>query len=539
MTCSAQPGIIPQPARMEVRVGEFELRAATRILTDAASAGDGKVLAGMLRGGTGFRLGVGRSSGSSASAGSNSEGRRVGGDDVILIRRIGDDANREIGGPGEGYGLEVTPKKVTITAKGSAGAFYAFQTIRQLLPREIPSEKVVSGVKWTLPCVKIEDAPRFGWRGLMLDVGRHFQPVEFVKKFIDGMALHKFNVFHWHLTEDQGWRIEIKKYPRLTKVGSRRAQTVIGRNSETYDGTPHGGFYTQDEIRDVVKYAAARHITIVPEIEMPGHAQAAVASYPELACAKGPFKVMERWGISRDVYCAGNEAVFGFLEDVLSEVMGLFPGKFIHIGGDECPKERWEACPKCKTRMKAEGLKDGHELQSYLVRRIERFLAGNGRRLIGWDEILEGGLAPGATVMSWRGVKGGITAVKAGHDAVMAPMPFTYFNFYQGRNREREPLAFGHYLPLGKAYQFEPVPKALSAKEARHILGAQGQLWSEYLTDPKGIEYMTYPRAAALAEVLWSPAGSKDYPNFLRRLGIHLKRLDTLGICHRRAGQTH
>jgi len=504
---------------MEARPGAFELQPTTRIATDTASADDGRLLAEMLGKATGFRLAV--------------IDERDAGRGVISIRRGASDIGQE-GGP-EGYRLEVTPGRVTISAPESAGVFHAFQTVRQLLPREILSENPVSGVAWTMPCVRIEDAPRFAWRGMMLDVSRHFQPAKFVKKFIDGMALHKFNVFHWHLTEDQGWRIEIKKYPRLTEIGSRRAQTVVGR-SDTYDGTPHGGYYTQDEIREVVAYAAARHITILPEIEMPGHAQAALASYPELACTPGPCKVMESWGISRDVYCAGNERVYGFLEDVLSEVLELFPGRFIHIGGDECPKGRWEACPKCEARIKAEGLKDGHELQSYFVRRIERFLASKGRRLVGWDEILEGGLAPGATVMSWRGVKGGITAAKSGHDAVMAPMTYTYLNFYQSRAKAREPLSFDHFLPLDKVYRFDPVPAALSAEEARHILGGQGQLWSEYLPDEERIEYMAYPRAAALAEALWSPTGVKDYRDFKRRLGEHLKRLDMLGIGYRPIG---
>ena len=517
--------IIPRPAGMETRPGAFELRPRTRIVTDAASAPDGALLAEMLGRATGFPLPVTRERGGEA--------------DVIVVRREAGSIG-PIGPMGpmpEGYRLEVAREKVTITSPGAAGAFYACQTIRQLLPAEILNEKPVGGVPWTLPCALIEDGPRFPWRGLMLDVSRHFATAKFVKKFIDAMALHKFNVFHWHLTEDQGWRIEIKKYPRLTEIGAHRAQTVRGLNTDCYDGTPHGGFYTQDEIREVVAYAAARHVTIVPEIEMPGHAQAALAAYPELACTRGPFKVMERWGISGDVYCAGNERVYGFLEEVLTEVLELFPGRFIHIGGDECPKERWLACPKCRTRMRKEGLKDGHQLQSYFVRRIERFLSSKGRRLVGWDEILEGGLAPGATVMSWRGVKGGITAAKAGHDAVMAPMPFTYLNFYQSRARGREPLAFGGFLPLHKVYQFEPVPAALSAVSAtlaRHILGGQGQLWSEYLPDEERIEYMAYPRAAALAEVLWSAPGLKNYAGFKQRLAVHLKRLEILGIRYRR-----
>jgi len=498
---------------IELRPGAFELGPGTRIVTDAASEQEGRLLAEMLGKATGFRLAV--TTGREASSG------------AISIQRGA--------GPGnpEGYRLEVSPRRMTIRAPEPAGVFYAFQTIRQLLPPEILGGKPVAGVAWTIPCAIIEDAPRFAWRGLMLDVCRHFAPKEFVKKFIDGMALHKFNVFHWHLTEDQGWRIEIKKYPRLTEIGSRREQTVIGHNTRSYDGKPHGGFYTQDEIREVVAHAAARHVRIVPEIEMPGHAQAALASHPELACAPGPFKVMERWGISREVYCAGNERVFAFLEDVLAEVLELFPGRFIHIGGDECPKDRWRACPRCRARMKAEGLRNGRQLQSYFVRRIGDFLSSKGRRLVGWDEILEGGLAPGATVMSWRGMEGGITAAKSGHDAVMAPRPFTYLDQYQSRARRREPLAIGGFLPLEKVYRHDPVPAALSADEGRHILGGQGQLWREYMPDEKQVEYMAYPRAAALAETLWSQPASKNYADFQRRLAIHLKRLDILGVQYR------
>jgi hexosaminidase len=501
---------------MDSRPGTFEMRPTTQIVTDAASGAEGTLLSEMLGKATGYRLVVAQSSGADR--------------DVILIQR---DADPERLGR-EGYRLDVTPEKVTLSAPEATGIFYGLQTIRQLLPAEILKESTVRGVAWTMPCVSIEDVPRFPWRGLMLDVCRHFMPKEFVKKFIDTMALHKFNVFHWHLTEDQGWRIEIRKYPRLTEIGSRRAQTVIGRNTDRGDGKPHGGFYTHGDIREVVAYAAARHITVVPEIEMPGHAMAALASYPELACAPARFKVMEEWGISHDVYCAGNERVFVFLEDVLMDVMELFPGEFIHIGGDECPKDRWEACPKCQARMKAQGLKDGRELQSYFVRRVGEFLASSGRRLVGWDEILEGGLAPGATVMSWRGLEGGIAAAKAGHDVVMAPNTHTYLDHYQSQATDAEPPAIGGYLPLEKVYQFEPVPAELSADEARHILGGQGQLWSEYLPDGRQVEYMAYPRAAALAEVLWTPGKLKDYADFSRRLAGHLRRLDALGVNYRR-----
>ena len=500
---------------MEAHPGSFALRPTTRIVIDAASEHEGRFLAEMLGKATGFHLAVTQKRGADS--------------DVIFIQRA---ASPGYPAP-EGYRLEVTPGKVTIHSPEGAGAFYATQTIRQLLPPEILSEKRVNGVAWTMPCVIIEDAPRFPWRGLMLDTCRHFAPKEFVKKFIDAMALHKFNVFHWHLTEDQGWRIEIKKYPRLTEIGSRRAQTMIGRNPGSGDGKPHGGFYTQNDIRELVAYAATRHVRIVPEIEMPGHALAALAAYPELACASGPFEVMESWGISHDVYCAGNERVFGFLEDVLTEVLALFPGQFIHIGGDECPKDRWEACPKCQARMKAEGLRNGRELQSYFVRRIGDFLSSKGRRLVGWDEILEGGLPTGATVMSWRGVEGGIAAARSGHDVVMAPNTYTYLDHYQSDATTREPLAIGGFLPLAKVYQFDPVPAELSAGEARHILGGQGQLWTEYMPDGKQVEYMAYPRAVALAETLWTPPALMNYADFSRRLAAHLPRLDILGIHYR------
>ncbi len=394
----------------------------------------------------------------------------------------------------EGYELSVTPQGVTLRAPKPAGLFYGVQTLRQLL---LPGGK-------SFPVVEIEDQPRFAWRGLMLDVCRHYFPLEFVLRLIDAMALHKLNVLHWHLTDDQGWRIEIKRYPRLAEVGSRRSASPFPADRHSQDGVPYGGFFTQEQVKQVVAYAAERFIRVVPEIEMPGHAMGALASYPELGCTGGPYQVRTFWGIEKDVFCAGNEQVYTFLENVLDEVLDLFPSQFIHIGGDECPKERWETCPKCQEAIQKNGLQDPHELQSHFVRRIEAYLNRKGRRLIGWDEILEGGLAPNATVMSWRGISGGIQAAKEGHDVVMTPNSHCYLDYYQAEDRDAEPPAIGGFLPLETAYAFDPVPEGFSAEEAAHILGGQGNLWTEYIPDEAQASYMLFPRATALAEVFWS-----------------------------------
>jgi len=359
-------------------------------------------------------------------------------------------------------------------------------------------------------------------------------PVEFVKRYIDLLAMLKMNVFHWHLTEDQGWRIEIKRYPELTRIGSRRSSSPVPGDPSQQDGKPYAGFYTQDEIRQVVAYAAERHVNVVPEIEMPGHSMAALASYPELGCTGGPYQVRTQWGIEEDVYCAGNEEVFEFLENVLDEVLDLFPSPFIHVGGDECPKSRWRECPKCQARIKEENLADEDELQSYFIRRIENYLSNRGRRLIGWDEILEGGLAPGATVMSWRGTEGGIRAAQSGHDVVMTPFTHCYFDYYQSEDHENEPAGIGGYLPLETVYAYEPVPEELTPEQGEHILGAQGNVWTEYIFSPAQVEYMAYPRAIALAEVVWTPAEGRDYPDFLRRLEPYLLRLDRMGVNYRK-----
>ena len=433
----------------------------------------------------------------------------------------------------EGYKLTVSRNSVTVRSSTPTGIFWGIQTLRQLLPVEIESLEQVEDVAWVIPAIEIVDEPRYSYRGLHLDVGRHFFPVEFIKRYIDLMALHKLNYFHWHLTEDQGWRIEIKKYPKLTEVGAYRKESMLGHyRDQKFDGTRYGGFYTQDEIKDVVAYAGKLNITVIPEIELPGHSMAALASYPELGCTGGPYEVGTKWGVIKEVYCAGNDQTFQFLEDVLTEVIELFPGKYIHIGGDECPKERWIECKKCQARIKEEGLKDEHELQSYFIKRIETFLNSHGKKLIGWDEILEGGLAPEATVMSWRGIKGGIEAAKQHHEVIMTPTDFMYFDYYQAPE-ENEPLAIGGFLSLEKVYSYEPAPDELDENEVKYILGAQGNVWTEYMKTVDYVEYMVYPRACALSEITWSQKDKRNYDDFLNRLEGHLQRLDLLGVNYR------
>jgi hexosaminidase len=408
-----------------------------------------------------------------------------------------------------------------------AGLFYGVQTLRQLIPARGPAGRRA------IPAVTVVDRPRFRYRGMHLDVARHVFPVRFIERYIDLLARYKLNVFHWHLTDDQGWRIEIRKYPRLTEVGAWRRETVREKNLEPYigDGIPYGGFYTQAQVREIVSYARRRHVTVIPEIELPGHAQAALAAYPELACTPGPFEVRTTWGVDEDVFCP-TERTFAFLEDVLTEVLALFPSPYIHIGGDEVPKIRWEESAEAQAVMRREGLKDEHELQSWFIRRIERFLTARGRRLIGWDEILEGGLAPQATVMSWRGTAGGVAAAQQGHDAVMTPGSHLYFDYYQG-DPAFEPLAIGGLTPLEKVYAYEPIPDTLTPAEAGHILGAQANVWTEYLKTPAQVEYMALPRMLALAEVVWSPREARDWAGFARRLSPELSRLDRLGVNYR------
>ncbi|MCF8265089.1 MAG: family 20 glycosylhydrolase [Melioribacteraceae bacterium] len=420
----------------------------------------------------------------------------------------------------EDYFLTVN-EGITIKAKSSIGLFYGVQSLLQLLPSEIyGNEKIEDEI--ILPKVTIIDGPRFNYRGMHLDVCRHFFPVDFVKKYIDFLAMHKMNKFHWHLTEDQGWRIEIKKYPKLTEVGAYRNETMG-------DGKKYGGFYTQEEIVEVVNYAKSRFIDVIPEIEMPGHALAALASYPEYACTDGPFEVATEWGIFDDIYCAGKEETFIFIENILAEVIELFPGEYVHIGGDEAPKTKWKNCKDCQNKIRTEGLKDEHELQSYFIRRIEKFLSSKGKKLVGWDEILEGGLAPQATVMSWRGTEGGIAAAKSGHDAIMTPTSYCYFDYYQSKP-ETEPISIGGYLPISKVYGYEPIPTELNSDEAKHILGAQANVWTEYIPNTKHVEYMVFPRIAAMSEVVWSKAENKSYSRFVDKLGIQFKRYSSMDV---------
>ncbi|MGH1435154.1 MAG: glycoside hydrolase family 20 protein [Lewinella sp.] len=425
----------------------------------------------------------------------------------------------------EGYHLSITPQQVSVQAATAKGIFYAVQSLRQLLSFDAQSEGV-----WFFPCAEIEDEPRFSYRGMHLDVARHFYPVESVKKIIDQLAYHKMNTFHWHLTDDQGWRIEIKKYPKLTEVGAFRNGTLVGHYNDEphqFDGQRYGGFYTQEEIKEVIRYAEERFVQVIPEIELPGHAQAALAAYPELACTEGPFEVWQKWGVSENIFCP-TEATFTFLENVLAEVAGLFPGKYIHIGGDECPKSAWENSAFCQQLMKEQGLKDEHELQSYFIRRIEAFLNEKGKQIIGWDEILEGGLAPNATIMSWRGIEGGIEAANADHDVIMTPTSHCYLDYYQSDHPD-EPLAIGGLTPLEKVYGYNPIPEELPASQHHFILGAQANVWTEYIITQEKLEYMIFPRLCALAEVVWS-GENREFEDFVVRLTTHLQRLEKMGI---------
>ena len=445
----------------------------------------------------------------------------------------------------EGYLLNVTPSSVSVTANTKAGIVYGIQTLFQILPA-IRTNEILE-----IPALHVKDYPRFKWRGMHLDVSRHFFSPELVKEYIDLMALYKFNTFHWHLTEDQGWRIEIKKYPKLTQVGAWRNGTIIGRYPGTgNDNLHYGGYYTQDQIKDIVKYATLRNITIVPEVDVPGHSSAAIASYSWLSCfpqeptvirahpsqtsikeqANGRIKlVQETWGVFDDVLCAGNDSTFKFLQDVLDEILPLFPSRYIHLGGDECPKNNWKRCPKCQARIKALGLKDEHELQSYFVQRMEKYLNSKGRQLIGWDEILEGGLAPNASVMSWRGEEGGIAAAKLNHYVVMTPGTPVYFDMYQG-DPATEPLAIGGFNTLKRVYDYEPLPKELNAEQSKYILGAQANLWTEYISAAEHVEYMVLPRMPALSEVVWSPKEARNWNSFNERLQNHFRAFDQKGL---------
>ena len=410
----------------------------------------------------------------------------------------------------EAYRLSVNNKQVTIAASTPAGVFYGIQTLRKSLPVQTTGEAI------TLPAVTVSDAPRFGYRGMMLDCARHFFPLSFVKKFIDILAMHNMNVFHWHLTEDQGWRLEIKSHPELTTKSSMRSGTVIGHNATVDDSIPHGGFYTQQEAREIVEYARQRHITVIPEIDMPGHMLAALAAYPELGCTGGPYEVGHRWGVYKDVLCLGKESTYKFVQDVIDEVVDIFPAKYFHIGGDESPTVMWEKCPKCLQKAKDENTDIKH-LQQYFTNRVEKYLNGKGKSIIGWDEILEGKINQSATIMSWRGVEPGLKAAKQGHDVIMTPSSHVYFDHYQTKDTKHEPDAIGGCSPVDKVYSYEPLPDTLSAEAKNRIKGVQANLWTEYIPFTTQAEYMVLPRMAALAEVQWTPVAKKNFDDFSKR----------------------
>ena len=410
----------------------------------------------------------------------------------------------------EAYRLSVNNKQVTIAASTPAGVFYGIQTLRKSLPVQTTGEAI------TLPAVTVADAPRFGYRGMMLDCARHFFPLSFVKKFIDILAMHNMNVFHWHLTEDQGWRLEIKSHPELTAKSSMRSGTVIGHNATVDDSIPHGGFYTQQEAREIVEYARQRHITVIPEIDMPGHMLAALAAYPELGCTGGPYEVGHRWGVYKDVLCLGKESTYKFVQDVIDEVVEIFPAKYFHIGGDESPTVMWEKCPKCLQKAKDENTDIKH-LQQYFTNRVEKYLNGKGKSIIGWDEILEGKINQSATIMSWRGVEPGLKAAKQGHDVIMTPSSHVYFDHYQAKDTKHEPDAIGGCSPVEKVYSYEPLPDTLSAEAKNRIKGVQANLWTEYIPFTTQAEYMVLPRMAALAEVQWTPVAKKNFDDFSKR----------------------
>lgn len=515
--------IVPLPQRLEARAGAFVLDAHTTItLSDPADPplrAAAEFFAEMVRFSADLPLPI-------------AEATAARGTIAFAL-------DADCGTGDEGYRLDVTPESIAVTAVTTTGLFYGAQTLRQLLPVGIERGGTVRGgdpTVWAIPAVAIEDTPRFPYRGMHLDVGRHFFPVDFIKKTLDTMALYKLNRFHWHLTEDQGWRLEIKRYPRLTEVGAYRKETLnahYDNQPQTYDGQRYGGYYTQEEAREIVAYAQARHITVIPEIEMPGHALAALAAYPELACTDGPFEVSGLWGVHEDIFCP-TEETFEFLENVLGEVMDIFPSELIHIGGDEAPKTRWQESPVAQDVMRREGLTDEDELQSYFVRRIERFLNAHGRRLVGWDEIIEGGLSPTATVMFWRtqNQQAVQKAAAQGNDLIMTPSSTLYFDFYQG-DPAREPLAIDGPTTLEEVYACEPVPPSYSAEEAARVLGAQACVWSEYMKTPQKVEYMVFPRLLALSEVVWSAAEARDWNAFKERLPTHLVRLDMRTVTHR------
>jgi hexosaminidase len=500
--------IIPKPVTMNVSEGYFEFNESTILSPNGAEAySDAEIFNEYLKNVYGFKLKIEIQS-------------RVK-ENVIIIDKV---IRADI--PPDSYEIIISNSEIRISGDG---IHYALQTLKQLLSnRDTKIHRI--------PCLYILDYPRYTYRGMHLDVSRHFFPKEFIKKYIDYIAMYKMNYFHWHLTDDQGWRIEIKKYPRLTEVGAFRKGILTGKykdKSRSNDTAIYGGYYTQDDIKEIVEYATKRHITIIPEIEMPGHSLAALASYPEFSCTGGPFEVANEWGVFEDVFCPKDDT-FRFLEDVLSEVITLFPSPYIHIGGDEVPKDRWKSCQHCRELIKKEGLKDENELQSYFVRRIEKFLNSKSKTLIGWDEILEGGIAPNAIIMSWRGMEGGIDAAKQNHNVIMTPGGYCYFDYYQGDPRN-EPFAIGGYITVEKVYSFEPTPSELNAEQKFYILGAQGNVWTEYMVTPDKVEYMIFPRICALAEVLWTPPEKKDYKDFKERLKNHFTFFDNQKINYSKA----
>ncbi len=522
--CFAQINIIPQPVKVTQpsENGSFSITSKTVILANANTIKSAEFLNKYLKEFYGFSLKVNKS---------------VKKNNAILIKDI--NAPGKIAGA---YDMEVSSRGIEIKGHDAEGAFYGMQTLLQLLP----TEKAKS---LSVPYVSIHDEPRFEYRGLHLDVCRHFYPVEFIKKYIDFIALHKMNYFHWHLTDDQGWRIEIKKYPRLTEIGGYRNGTIIGNYpGKGNDGIRKGGFYTQEQVKEVVKYAADRYVTIIPEIEMPGHASAAIAAYPQLSCfpnesTKAPKncpwygdttgkQVQQTWGVFEDVFCP-SEYTFKFLEGVLDEVIPLFPAEYVHIGGDECPKEFWKRSAFCQQLIREKGLKDEHGLQSYFVTRMEKYINSKGKQIIGWDEILEGGLAPNATVMSWRGEKGGIEAAKQKHDVIMTPNSYCYFDYSQSKSEDS--VVIGGFVPLQKVYSYDPLPSELKADETKYIWGAQANLWTEYMNNTKKVEYMLFPRLSALSEVLWSPKSARDWQGFLNRQKVQTQRYNLWKVNYSKA----
>lgn len=501
--------ILPQPQAIRVDEGVFEVDKATKIYMDLCTD-EMKRVAGFI----------------------NEKFAKAAGFELEIVDRMPEEnfiAFMNAGMPTESYVINAKPQGVFIDYGDGAGAFYAVQTLFQLLPTEIYAQERQKGIDWTVPCCSIDDAPRFKYRGMHLDVCLHYFDFEFLKRYIDIMAAHKVNRFHWHLTEDQGWRIEIKKYPLLTEKGQWRKETVVGSLfSGVYDGIPHGGYYTQEQVKELVQYAAERYVTIIPEIELPGHALAAIACYPELSCGlEDHYETATKWGVFKQVYCT-KESTFKFLEDVFDEVFELFPSELIHIGGDECPKASWKACPHCQSMIKKLGLKDEFELQSYFVTRMEKYINSKGRQIIGWDEILQGGLAPNAKVMSWLGEEGGIKAAQQHHEVVMSPHQKYYLDYWQA-DPYTEPLAMGGPTTLKMMYDYEPVPDVLTSQEARYIIGVEGCVWTEYMPTPERVEYMAWPRMCAIAETGWTQA-DKDWDGFTRRLEKHLGRLDGMNV---------